>query len=143
VVDLGIIRLPGRHLVLCGRSERGPKYSNLVYLLQKETFKLICPLTSRSWIWAIVAGMDRLWLICKGSKNGRYCEVGFYCPDYEYMGVIVLEVFACFGVVGGSLIVQKAAVLLLRSAGGETCWIGDLLTIAASLSIQGLEDIHI
>jgi hypothetical protein len=66
--------------------------------------------------------MDRLWLICKGSKNGRYCEVGFYCPDYEYMGVIVLEVFACFGVVGGSLIVQKAAVLLVRSAG-----VGDML----------------
>jgi hypothetical protein len=30
VVDLGIIRLPGRHLVLCGTSERGPKFSNLV-----------------------------------------------------------------------------------------------------------------
>jgi hypothetical protein len=58
----------------------------------------------------------------KGSKNGGYCEVDFYCPDYEYMGVIVFEVFARFGVVGGSLIVQKAAVLLVRSTG-----VGDML----------------
>jgi hypothetical protein len=43
VVDLGILRLPGRHLVLCGTRERRPKILNLSLAASKRHLRTYFP----------------------------------------------------------------------------------------------------